>query len=138
MDVLVAYDGSKPAQKAVEHAFTTYPDAEIVLLRVIEAADSSTEAGISIIQEMLREREEEISEEFPDEIDAITSDPDVEFRTETVVGKPAREIVSFAEEHDIDHVIIGSHGRASLSRILLGSVAEKIVRRAPMPVTVIR
>jgi|AntRauMinimDraft_3_1070383.scaffolds.fasta_scaffold00014_4 nucleotide-binding universal stress UspA family protein len=138
MDVLVAYDGSKPAQKAVEHAFTTYPDAEIVLLRVIEAADSSTEAGISIIQEMLREREEEISEEFPDEIDAITSDPDVEFRTETVVGKPAREIVSFAEEHDIDHVIIGSHGRAGLSRILLGSVAEKIVRRAPMPVTVIR
>jgi nucleotide-binding universal stress UspA family protein len=87
---------------------------------------------------MLREREEEISEEFPDEIDAITSDPDVEFRTETVVGKPAREIVSFAEEHDIDHVIIGSHGRAGLSRILLGSVAEKIVRRAPMPVTVIR
>ncbi|MFB1063337.1 universal stress protein [Natrinema sp. H-ect4] len=138
MDVLVAYDGSKPAQKAVEHAFSTYPDAEIVLLRVIEAADSSTEAGISIIQEMLREREEEISEEFPDEIDAITSDPDVEFRTETVVGKPAREIVSFAEEHDIDHVIIGSHGRAGLSRILLGSVAEKIVRRAPMPVTVIR
>ncbi|WP_226040048.1 universal stress protein [Natrinema sp. DC36] len=138
MDVLVAYDGSKPARKAVEHAFTTYPDAEIVLLRVIEAADSSTEAGISIIQEMLREREEKISEEFPDEIDAITSDPDVEFRTETVVGRPAREIVSFAEEHDIDHVIIGSHGRAGLSRILLGSVAEKIVRRAPMPVTVIR
>ncbi|PGF15793.1 universal stress protein UspA [Natrinema sp. CBA1119] len=138
MDVLVAYDGSKPAQKAVEHAFSTYPDAEIVLLRVIEAADSSTEAGISIVQEMLREREEEVSAEFPDEIDAITSDPDVEFRTETVVGKPAREIVSFAEAHDIDHVIIGSHGRSGLSRILLGSVAEKIVRRAPMPVTVIR
>ncbi|MFC6766321.1 universal stress protein [Natrinema soli] len=138
MDVLVAYDGSKPAQKAVEHAFATYPDAEIVLLRVIEAADSSTEAGISIVQEMLREREEEISAALPDEIDAITSDPDVEFRTETVVGRPAREIVSFAEEHDIDHVIIGSHGRSGLSRILLGSVAEKIVRRAPMPVTVIR
>ncbi|QLK24750.1 universal stress protein [Natrinema zhouii] len=138
MEVLVAYDGSKPARKAVEHAFETYPDAEIVLLRVIEAADSSTEAGISLIQEMLREREEEISESFPDEIESITSDPDVEFRTETVVGKPAREIVSFADEHDMDHIIIGSHGRSGLSRVLLGSVAEKIVRRSPIPVTVIR
>ncbi|WP_049888047.1 MULTISPECIES: universal stress protein [Natrinema] len=138
MEVLVAYDGSKPAQKAVEHAFSTYPDAEIVLLRVVEAAGGSTEAGINMVQEMLREREETVSEELPDEIADIVGDPDIEFRSETAVGKPAREIVSFAEDHDIDHIIIGSHGRSGLSRVLLGSVAEKIVRRAPMPVTVIR
>src|SRR6056297_1334519 len=50
MAILVAYDGSAPAQKAVEHAFTTYPDEEIVLLRVIEAADGSTGAGIMAAQ----------------------------------------------------------------------------------------
>jgi len=138
MAILVAYDGSEPAQKAVEHAFTTYPDEEIVLLRVIEAADGSTGAGIMAAQEMFRDREEEVSKELPEEIKAIVSDPDTDFRTETAVGKPAREVVRFAEENDIDHIIIGSHGRSGLSRVLLGSVAEKIVRRAPVPVTVFR
>ena len=138
MAILVAYDGSAPAQKAVEHAFTTYPDEEIVLLRVIEAADGSTGAGIMAAQEMLRDREEKVSKKLPDEIDKLVSDPDIEFRTETTVGKPAREVVRFAEDNDIDHIIIGSHGRSGLSRVLLGSVAEKIVRRAPIPVTVFR
>ena len=138
MAILVAYDGSEPAQKAVEHAFTTYPDEEIVLLRVIEAADGSTGAGIMAAQEMLRDREEKVSKKLPDEIDKLVSDPDIEFRTETTVGKPAREVVRFAEDNDIDHIIIGSHGRSGLSRVLLGSVAEKIVRRAPVPVTVFR
>ncbi|QLG50038.1 universal stress protein [Natrinema halophilum] len=138
MVVLVAYDSSEPAQKAVEHAFVTYPDREIVLLRVIEAADGFTGAGIKLTQEAIRERTEEVSAEFPDEIRDIVSDPDVEFRTELVVGKPAREIVSYAEEHDVDHIIIGSHGRSGLTRVLLGSVAETVVRRAPVPVTVMR
>jgi len=137
MDVLVAYDGSKPAQKAVEHAFTTYPDAEIVLLRVIEAADSSTEAGISIIQEMLRGERRRSPRSSPTKSTRSPAIPTSSFGPRPSLGSP-HAIVSFAEEHDIDHVIIGSHGRAGLSRILLGSVAEKIVRRAPMPVTVIR
>ncbi|QCS44085.1 universal stress protein [Natrinema versiforme] len=139
MAILVAYDGSEPAQKAVEHAFTTYPDDEIVLLRVIEAADGSTGAGIMAAQEWLRDREEEVSTELPEEIAAIVSDPDRDFRTETAVGKPAREVVRFAEDNDdIDHIVIGSHGRSGLSRVLLGSVAETIVRRSPVPVTVMR
>ncbi|MGQ3412644.1 universal stress protein [Natrinema sp. LN54] len=138
MAILVAYDGSEPAQKAVEHAFTTYPDDEIVLLRVIEAADGSTGAGIMAAQEWLRDREEEVSTELPEEIASIISDPDRDFRTETAVGKPAREVVRFAEDNDIDHIVIGSHGRSGLSRVLLGSVAETIVRRSPVPVTVMR
>ncbi|MFP8953358.1 universal stress protein [Natrialbaceae archaeon A-arb3/5] len=137
MAVLVAYDGSAPAREAVEHAFTTYPDQEIILLRVIEAAEGSTGAGINLAQDMLRDRETEVSEEFPDEIEPLLSD-DVEFTTETVVGNPAREVVEFAEDNDVDHIVIGSHGRAGISRVLLGSVAEKIVRRAPVPVTVVR
>lgn len=138
MAILVAYDGSKPAQKAVEHAFTMYPDDEIVLLRVIEAANGSTGAGIMAAQEWFRDREEEVSTELPEEIAAIVSDSDRDFRTETAVGKPAREVVRFAEDNDIDHIIIGSHGRSGLSRVLLGSVAETIVRRSPVPVTVMR
>ncbi|WP_254532344.1 universal stress protein [Natrinema gelatinilyticum] len=138
MAVLVAYDASEPAQKAVEHAFTTYSDHEIVLLRVIEAADGTPGASVKLAQDMIREREEEVAEEFPDETWEIVRDPDLEFRTELVAGNPAREIVSYASDHDIDHIVVGSHGRSGLSRVLLGSVAEKVVRRSPVPVTVMR
>ena len=60
------------------------------------------------------------------------------FGLETVDGKPAREIVSYAEKGDVDHIVMGSRGRSGLSRLLLGSVAETVVRRAPTPVTVVR
>lgn len=138
MAVLVAYDGSLPARKAVRHAFETHPDEEVILLRVIEAADGSTGAGIKLAQEVLRERREETSEEVTDEVSDLASAGDVEFRTEIAVGHPSREVVAFAEENDVDHVVVGSHGRSGVSRVLLGSVAERIVRRAPVPVTVVR
>lgn len=54
------------------------------------------------------------------------------------VGHPARVIVDYARREDIDHVVIGSHGREGVSRLLLGSVAEKVVRRSPVPITVVR
>ncbi|MXV62840.1 universal stress protein [Natronorubrum sp. JWXQ-INN-674] len=138
MTVLVAYDGSAPAQKAVKRAFDTYPDEEIVLLRVVEVGDSLTKASLNAVQEMLGDRRERTAEDLRTEIaDLVTADT-VDFQAETATGNPAKEVVEYAEEHDIDHIIVGSHGRKGVSRVLLGSVAEQIVRRAPVTVTVVR
>lgn len=68
----------------------------------------------------------------------LADEHDVEIDTRTTVGDPSREIVAFAEEHGVDQLVIGSHGRSPMSRILLGSVAETVTRRAPVPVTVVR
>lgn len=138
MAILVPYDGSQPAQKAVEHAVRNASDEEIILLRVIEAADGSLEAGFELVQEKLTELEDEGAAELSDELEALLDAENVEFRIETVVGKPTREIVSYVEEHDVSHIVIGSHGRKGASRVLLGSVAETVVRRAPTTVTVVR
>lgn len=138
MAILVAYDGSEPAQKAVEYAVREHPGEELLLLRVVELADSYTDAGISLFQETLKERRKEAAAELSEVVLELLDPNEVEYETETVVGDPAREIVSYAEGHDVDHVIVGSHGRQGVSRVLLGSVAEKIVRRAPVPVTVVR
>jgi len=54
------------------------------------------------------------------------------------VGRPTKVIVEYADDHDIDQIVMGSHGRSGMSRILLGSVAEIVVRRASVPVTVVR
>lgn len=138
MAVLVAYDGSRPAQRALAHAAEKYADEEIVLLRVVESADSSLEAGIDLVQEKLRELREETAAEVSEEVAELIQDDTIDFRMEMVAGKPSREIVEFAEDNDIDTIVIGNHGRRGSSRILLGSVAEKVVRRAPCTVTIVR
>jgi len=136
MTILIPYDGSEPAQQAVDHALDRWSDHDFVLLRVVEAADGSLEAGVDLIKERLKESRQEGAVELPDELlDRLT---DVDYEVEAVAGKPAREIVAFAEDHDVDHIVIGSHGRSGPSRVLLGSVAERVVRRAPVGVTVIR
>jgi nucleotide-binding universal stress UspA family protein len=138
MALLIPYDGSKPAHDAVQHAIREHGDKEMVLLKVVEAAGGTTTAGINLAQEKLKELREEGNAEISDELEDELTAADVDFRIDTVVGKPAREIVTFAEENDVEHIVIGSHGRSGISRVVLGSVAEKVVRRAPMPVTVVR
>jgi nucleotide-binding universal stress UspA family protein len=58
--------------------------------------------------------------------------------TATVVGSPFYEIVRYAAEQQIDLIVIGTHGRGPLGHMLLGSVAEKVVRKAPCPVLTVR
>jgi len=63
-------------------------------------------------------------------------------RTTTIVewgpNRPADAILTYIDDNDVDHVIMGSHGRSGVSRLLLGSVAETVARRSPAPVTVVR
>lgn len=57
---------------------------------------------------------------------------------EVGVGPPAEEIVRFAREKDVDLVVMGTHGHTGLAHVLLGSVAERVVRRGPCPVLTVR
>ena len=59
-------------------------------------------------------------------------------KTDVRWGDPVEEIVVHAREHSIDLVVVATHGRTGLSHVLLGSVAERIVREAPCPVLTIR
>lgn len=59
-------------------------------------------------------------------------------RTEVLAGRPFAEIVRYAEEHGIDLICLATHGRSGLSHALLGSVAERVVRKAPCAVLTVR
>jgi nucleotide-binding universal stress UspA family protein len=65
---------------------------------------------------------------------------DAKFPIKTAVtsGRPFMEIIRYAREHAIDMIVIATHGRTGLKHVLLGSVAEKVVRKAPCPVLSIR
>jgi nucleotide-binding universal stress UspA family protein len=56
------------------------------------------------------------------------------FETTVVVGKPAHALVELASERAVDAIVIGTHGYGPVKHMLLGSVAERVLRRAPCPV----
>jgi len=67
-----------------------------------------------------------------------TAGDDRAVERELLAGRPATEIVECAAERDTDQIVMGSHGRDGAARLLLGSVSETVVRRSPVPVTVVR
>jgi universal stress protein A len=68
----------------------------------------------------------------------VPADPAIEHEHRLLHGDPASEIVRLAEEEHADLIVMGTHGRTGLMRLLMGSVAEAVVRRAPCPVLTIR
>ena len=66
------------------------------------------------------------------------SDPTVSFKHRLTIGDPAGEIVRIAGEEGVDMIVLGTHGRSGMARMLMGSVAETVVRRAPCAVLVYR
>lgn len=137
--ILVPVDGSERSKEALEYALDTFPDTEIIAFHAVEVGggdlgtfsamtgglpDDATEIERSdAILEAARERGRERG---------------VEVETERGRGRPDHLIVARAEENDFDMIVIGSHGREGVARVLLGSVAEKVARRSPVPVLVVR
>jgi len=125
-NVLLPTDGSPLSKEAFEHAIDTFPDGNFTLIHVTRPR------YIVLNNDNLNPEEK-----FTELID-LAERHDIEVETETRTGRPSREIVTYSEENDIDEIVIGSHGRERLSRILLGSVVERVLRRAPVPVTIVR
>lgn len=135
--ILVPYDGSEPAEAALEYAFETFPEASVTALYVVPIPEDYWTAFGDTEQRSI-ERSRERGEEILEEATAIATEHDRELQTDIDTGKPDRTIISRAEDKDYDTIVIGSHGREGVSRILLGSVAENVVRRSPIPVVVVR
>ena len=70
--------------------------------------------------------------------DVRPADPTVAFTHRLTMGDPAGEIVRIAAEEGVEMIVLGTHGRSGMTRMLMGSVAETVVRRAPCPVLVYR
>jgi universal stress protein A len=64
--------------------------------------------------------------------------PGIPIQAEVGEGAPFEAIIRFAREQDIDLIVMGTHGHTGLAHMLMGSVAEKVVRKAPCPVLTVR
>jgi nucleotide-binding universal stress UspA family protein len=135
--VLVPVDFSDESTKAVENGLSLVESAEqLTVLHVAPSAipaegdlligwsPTSDESRVERLREMLRHK-------FSDK-----KYENVHF--EVLFGTPATEIAKFAEKEHMDMIVLPSHGRTGLARMMLGSVAERVVRLAHCPVLVLR
>lgn len=140
MHVLVGYDESKQARQALEHALERYPEATVTAVHVNDPREWTTEGDEDGFQflEGAYERVNSAAEEVLEEAEAFAAERGRDIETEVLVGGPARQIVEYANEHGVDHIVLGSHGRRGITRFLLGSVSERVAERSPVSVTLIR
>lgn len=139
--VLVPTDGSSTAERAVDHAISLASefDAELHAVFVVDEGmirSPLTEAAVDWDQVMtgIEDKGRGIAQAAADGAASrgVTAKGIVR-RAETV----AEGILEHAEESDVDLIVMGTHGRTGLKRVLLGSVAESVLRRTGVPVMMV-
>jgi len=133
--ILVPTDGTSETKRVVDHAgeLAETHDAEMHAVYVV---NTSTFAGLPM-ETSWEDVSEVLREEGEGALDAVVAaaDPyDVAVETSIVEGPPSKEIVRYAEHEACDLVVMGTHGRDGLDRLLMGSVAERVVRGCSVPV----
>lgn len=138
-DVLVPLDFSTSSQLAVDQAakLVRPGGSGITLLHVIEAPVA--QSGEAFDLSFMRELDKASTAALDDIATKLRQIVDVPVHTRIRIGYAGGQILSLLDDDpSFDLVVMGSHGRTGLKRVLLGSVAEKIVRHAPCPVMIAR
>lgn len=133
--VVIATDGSESVERAIGVAldFAERFEATVHALYIIDAAevDSSPDGLRSDLRDALEKQGESA-------LETIGEQSAGEVITSVREGRPVVEISAYAREHDVDVVATGTRGRHGENRLLLGSVAEGVVRTCPVPVLTVR
>lgn len=134
-DVLVPTDGSSAARAAIDHAIAIADvcDARVHALNVIDLGDVAASAEYSVPADLIESLHER-GERATGVVAERARPHGLEIRESVRQGYPARDLVEYVEEEDVDLVAMGTAGRTGLSRFLMGSTTERIVRHSPVPV----
>jgi nucleotide-binding universal stress UspA family protein len=135
--VLVGYDGSESANHAVNFAVDLAKRYGASLYLVVVARTPDWGALEHERSEVV-EREVKHGEEILAEIKSKLGDLTLPVQFDLVVGQPAKELVLYAEKHEMDHLVVGHRGHTLFDRWLIGSVARQVIAYAPCAVTIVR
>jgi nucleotide-binding universal stress UspA family protein len=137
-NIVIATDGSENTQKAISHGIkiAKFSGATVYALHVVDTSSFSQSwtAGRESMYEILRTDGQKATYKVKECGEASG----VEVKEVLLEGHPSNEIIDFAENNNIDLIVMGTLGKTGLDRFLMGSVAENVVRHSKVPVLVVR
>lgn len=139
-NILIPTDFSACADHALSHALEVADrfDARLHILHVVNELDPDW-YGITDVQERAVKLRDQIQEEARERLHDLALEKDIETTVSLQLSFDVAEtIYEYVEERNIDLAVMGTHGRQGLDRLMLGNVANKIVRHAPCPVMTVR
>ncbi len=140
MKIVLAADGSQYTKKAlaflVTHESLAGPDDEVVVVNVQPQLPPRvrTAVGADVVKEYLHDEAEKVLAPIRKFLDKH----DIRFRCETQVGLPDEQILKTAKKAKAHLIVMGTHGHGVLGRALMGSVAQKVVTGADVPVMLVK
>jgi nucleotide-binding universal stress UspA family protein len=150
--ILVPLDGSELAECVLPHVeaiATGCSVANVVFVRVVEPAHlpvatefagggSFSEEDAAKSRKAQDEHNKAEAKQYLNDIIKRSKCDGAALKAEVIMGKPADSIAEYAEKHGVDLIVIATHGRSGISRWVYGSVADKVLRSACVPVLMVR
>jgi nucleotide-binding universal stress UspA family protein len=144
--ILIATDGSRPSERAAEAGveLARLSGKSVTAVYVADTGRYSESVGDishNIADKVMASAREAVlseGESATRKVEELAGAAGISIEKRIVEGQPAAEILRLAEELPADLIVVGSMGRTGLSRFLLGSVAEKVVRNSKVPVLVVQ
>jgi len=137
--ILLPLDGSSLAEQALPHAIAIAErfQSELILLQVLvplPRAPTSTEATVLRAEEATAA----LVREYLKRVAASVQEPSITVQVITIEGRPHFQILQYAETNQVDMIVMCSRGQSGLSRWMVGSVADRVMRGANVPVLLVR
>lgn len=130
--ILFPVDLSKQSEVVADHAGTMVEKfgAELHLVHVIARYEGPTFSSVTDVIDQIKDNANKEMDEF-----AAAHFPSVkQVKTSVLIGHSGRQILNYIEKHDISLVVMGTHGRSGLGAAFFGSVAQRVVQSAKIPV----
>jgi len=137
--ILIPFDGSDEAQQGAEHGIglAASVGASVDALYVIDLPGAPRTVYVRDDEESLREEYRKYGKEVTDELAEMAAEAGVECDTAIRTGAPAEEIVDYADDEDVDAIVLGSAYRGKFGAVL-GGTSDKVVRTSKVPVVTTR
>jgi len=136
--IIVPLDGSELSESVLDHVITIATSCqvpEVVLIRVREPLDNSVRVALDAeIASELDQAYHDEADNYLKSIAKLLEQKDIAVKTEVLAGNPAKKIIEYSSNNDVDLIIMSTHGRSGVSRIVFGSVADKVIRQTEVPI----
>jgi nucleotide-binding universal stress UspA family protein len=139
MKALVPVDGSENALRALRHAIDLAKQGALSEIHILNVQPPlgggvTTFVGSATVKDYHREEAEKVLAP----IKKLLDEAKVAYKTHITVGTPGECVAELARRHKVDKIIMGTRGLGSLGGLLLGSVATDVIKRADVPVTLVK